>query len=106
MASGHLPFTLLHLIFYFHFILLFHILNLEPEFSSEQTSVRIPSNSDSDLTTHIYTVELLVDTQFKYQLGLVLGTCQIDEDNLHEQSLAECVGFGEAISNVTLEPKP
>ncbi|PBK75398.1 hypothetical protein ARMSODRAFT_970061 [Armillaria solidipes] len=34
----------------------------EPEFGSEQTS--------SDLPTHIYTVQLLVDTQFKYQLGL------------------------------------
>ncbi len=36
----------------------------------------------------------------------LLGTCQIDEDNLHEQSPVECVGFGEAISNVTLELKP
>ncbi len=27
--------------------------------------------------------------------------CQIDEDNLHEWSPVECVGFGEAISNVT-----
>ncbi len=38
--------------------------------------------------------------------NILLGTCQIDEDNLHERSPAECVGFGEAISNITLEPKP
>ncbi len=38
--------------------------------------------------------------------AIVLGTCQIDKDNLHEQRSAECMGFGEAISNVTLEPKP
>ncbi len=38
--------------------------------------------------------------------NILLGTCQMDEDNLHEWSLAECVGFGKAISNVTLEPKP
>ncbi len=36
----------------------------------------------------------------------VLGTCQIVKDNLHERRSAECVGFGEAISNITLEPKP
>ncbi len=40
MASGCLPFTLLHLISHFCFILLFHILNLEPKFGSKQTSVR------------------------------------------------------------------
>ncbi len=28
------------------------------------------------------------------------------KDNSHERRSAECVGFGEAISNVTLEPKP
>ncbi len=39
-ASSHLPFTLLHLTFHFHFILLFHILIIEPESGSEQTSVR------------------------------------------------------------------
>ncbi len=38
-------------------------------------------------------------------LPSLLGICQIDQDNLHEQSLAKCVGFGEAISNVTLELK-
>ncbi len=38
--------------------------------------------------------------------NILLGMCQIDEDNLHEQSPAECMGFGEAISNVTLELKP
>ncbi len=38
-ASSHLPFTYSILIFHFCFILLFHILNLEPESSSEQTSV-------------------------------------------------------------------
>ncbi|PBK87799.1 hypothetical protein ARMGADRAFT_1121388 [Armillaria gallica] len=36
----------------------------------------------------------------------LLGTCQIDEGNLHKQRSTECVGFGKAISNVTLEPKP
>ncbi len=36
----------------------------------------------------------------------LLGTCQIVKDNSHERRSAECVGFGEAISNVTLEPKP
>ncbi len=36
----------------------------------------------------------------------LLGTCQIDEDNLYEWSLVECMGFGENISNVTLELKP
>ncbi len=40
------------------------------------------------------------------QWSEMLGTCQIDEDNLHEQSLAECMGSGEAISNITLELKP
>ncbi len=38
--------------------------------------------------------------------GLVLGMCQIVKGNSHEQRSAECVGFGKAISNVTLEPKP
>ncbi len=28
------------------------------------------------------------------------------KDNSHEQRSAECVGFGKAISNVTLELKP
>ncbi len=65
-ASSHISFTLLHLIFHFCFILLFHILNLEPESSSKQTSIRLRLR----LPTYIYTVELLVDTQFKYQLGL------------------------------------
>ncbi len=36
----------------------------------------------------------------------VLGTCQIDKGNSHKQRSTECMGFGEAISNVTLEPKP
>ncbi len=36
----------------------------------------------------------------------VLGTCQMIKDNSHERRSAECVGFGEAISNVTLELKP
>ncbi len=31
---------------------------------------RPPSDLDSDLPIHIYTVELLVDTQFEYQLGI------------------------------------
>ncbi len=39
VASGRLPFTYSILIFHFHFIWLFHILNLEPKSSSEQTSV-------------------------------------------------------------------
>ena len=64
-----LTITLLHLIFHFRFILLFHILILEPEFGSEQTC-QSPSDSDSDLSTYIYTLQLLVDTQFEYQLGL------------------------------------
>ena len=38
-------------------------------------------------------------------INSMLGTCQIDKDNLHEQKSMECVGFGKAISNVTLEPK-
>lgn len=37
---------------------------------------------------------------------LVLKTCQIDKDNLHKWRFMECMGFGEAISNITLEPKP
>ncbi|KAK0244462.1 hypothetical protein EDD85DRAFT_945777 [Armillaria nabsnona] len=37
---------------------------------------------------------------------VLLETCQIDEDSLHKWSPAECVGVGEAISNITLEPKP
>ncbi len=36
----------------------------------------------------------------------MLGMCQIVKDNSHERRSAECVGFGEAISNVTLELKP
>ncbi|KAK0240417.1 hypothetical protein EDD85DRAFT_788481 [Armillaria nabsnona] len=32
-------------------------------------------------------------------------TCQIDQNNLHKWSLAECVGVGKAISNITLELK-
>ncbi len=36
----------------------------------------------------------------------LLGTCQIDKGNSHKRRSAECVGFGEAISNITLEPKP
>ncbi len=36
----------------------------------------------------------------------VLGTCQIDEGNSHKWRSTECMGFGKAISNVTLEPKP
>ncbi|KAK0240422.1 hypothetical protein EDD85DRAFT_788489 [Armillaria nabsnona] len=36
----------------------------------------------------------------------LLGTCQIDKDNSHEWRSAECVGIGEAITNVTLELKP
>ncbi len=36
----------------------------------------------------------------------LLGTCQIDKGNLHERRSAECMGFGEAISNITLELKP
>ncbi len=42
----------------------------------------------------------------RLSLNILLGTCQIDEDNLHKRSQVECVGFGKAISNVTLEPKP
>ncbi len=38
-ASGRLPFTYSISIFHFRFILLFHILNLEPESGSEQTSI-------------------------------------------------------------------
>ncbi len=41
----------------------------------------------------------------EYQ-AMVLGTCQMVKDNSHERRSAKCVGFGEAISNVTLEPKP
>ncbi len=65
MASGHLPFTLLHLTFHFRFILLFHILNLEPESGS-----KLDLHRTRTWITYIYTVELLVDTQFEYQLGL------------------------------------
>ncbi len=36
----------------------------------------------------------------------LLGMCQMVKDNSHEWRSAECVGFGEAISNITLEPKP
>ncbi len=32
--------------------------------------------------------------------------CQINKGNSHEQRSTECVGFGKAISNVTLELKP
>ncbi len=38
--------------------------------------------------------------------NILLGMCQIDKGNLLKQRSTECVGFGEAISNVTLEPKP
>ncbi len=37
---------------------------------------------------------------------LVLGMCQIDKGNSHKRRSVECVGFGKALSNVTLEPKP
>ncbi len=37
---------------------------------------------------------------------MVLETCQIDKGNLHEQRSAECVGFSEAISNITLKLEP
>ncbi len=66
VVSSCLPFTLLHLTFHFCFILLFHILNLEPKSGSEQTSIGLGLR----LLTYIYTVELLVDTQFEYQLGI------------------------------------
>ncbi len=36
---------------------------------------------------------------------MVLGTCQIDQDNLHKWNPVECMGFGKAISNITLELK-
>ncbi len=35
----------------------------------------------------------------------LLGRCQIDKDNLHKWRSAECVGFGKAFSNITLELK-
>ncbi len=66
MASGRLPFTYSIPIFHFRFILLFHILNLEPKSGSKQTSIGLRLG----LPTYIYTVELLIDTQFEYQLGL------------------------------------
>ncbi len=39
-------------------------------------------------------------------MWLLLGMCQIDKGNSHERRSAKCMGFGKAISNVTLEPKP
>ncbi|PBK59996.1 hypothetical protein ARMSODRAFT_1027004 [Armillaria solidipes] len=65
-----LTITLLHLISHFRFILLFHILILEPESGSEQTSVGFHRTLTRITYSYIYTVELLVDTQFEYQLGL------------------------------------
>ncbi len=38
--------------------------------------------------------------------SILLGMCQIDKGNLHEQRSMECVDLGKAISNVTLELKP
>ncbi len=38
--------------------------------------------------------------------GIAVRDMPNRQDNLHEQRSMECVGFGEAISNVTLEPKP
>ncbi|KAK0431004.1 hypothetical protein EV421DRAFT_1743513 [Armillaria borealis] len=40
----------------------------------------------------------------KHVTTTLLGTCQIDQDRSHEWRSVECVGLGEAISNVTLEP--
>ncbi len=37
--------------------------------------------------------------------NILLGMCQIDKDNLHKQRSMECIGLGEAISNITLELK-
>ncbi len=41
-----------------------------------------------------------------WYMSLVLETCQIDKGNSHKWRSVECMGFGKAISNVTLEPKP
>ncbi len=77
-AFSCLPFILLYLIFHFHFISLSHILNLEPEFGSKQTSIRFHQTLTWITYSYIYTVELLIDTQFEYQLGLAksLSDCK------------------------------
>ncbi len=60
-ASNCLPFTLLHLIFHFCFILLFYILILGPKSSNKQTSVRFHW-TPTQIYLLIYTVKLLVVT--------------------------------------------
>ncbi len=53
-----------------------------------------------------YEIEKVLDSREHKVRGKVLGKCQMVKDNSHERRSAECVGFGEAISNITLEPKP
>ncbi len=55
-------------------------------------------------TDHKMVMVKLIDLKASY-IGQVLGTCQIDKGNLHEWRSMECMGFGKAISNITLELK-
>ncbi len=83
-ACGCLPFTLLHLTFHFCFILLFHILNLEPESGSEQTSVgfhRTPT-----WITYLY---MYCRTTCRYSVQISTGLAKSLSDSKSNLSLSK-----------------
>ncbi len=87
MASGRLLFTYSISIFHFRFILLFHILNLEPESGGEQTSVGFHQTLTQITYSYIY-CRITCRYSVEYQLGLAKSLSDSKSNLLLSKSAA------------------
>ncbi|KAK0456932.1 hypothetical protein EV421DRAFT_1729456 [Armillaria borealis] len=68
----------------------------------QEMYIKSGAHTNSNVDFWKFVNEWLVKIRVKFLLGM----CQLGQDRLHKRRSVECMSFGKAISNITLELKP